>query len=175
MRRQTILRVVSKLLSEQTRLLGFVARPPADRMVLDHVTLVRITSDRILAVLVSKTGSSYRRIVWDEAGLDDRQLERISALLRERVEREHGADLLRIDRQRVARREELERVLESFEPEVYTERVARAEVRALLAPARALEDPAARRGTSTTSLRSTPIDRASAKSFCPASGGNSSS
>lgn len=81
----TVMRVVSKLLSEQTRLLGFVARPPAERMVLDHVTLVRITSDRILAVLVSKAGSSYRRILWDEAGLDDRQLERISAMLRERV------------------------------------------------------------------------------------------
>lgn len=81
-----VIRVASKLLSEQTRLLGFVARPPADRMVLRHVSLVRITGGNILAVLVSETGSAHRRIVRDEAGLDDRQLERVSELLRERAQ-----------------------------------------------------------------------------------------
>ena len=77
--------VASRLLSEQTRLLGFVWMPPMDRAVLDQVSLVRISSDRILAVLVATTGETYQRLVSDDAGLDARQLERISALLRERV------------------------------------------------------------------------------------------
>lgn len=77
--------VVSQLLSEQTRLLGFVWTPPVDRVVLQHVSLVRLAHDRILAVLVSTTGAAYRRVVDDPAGLDDRTLERISAILRQRV------------------------------------------------------------------------------------------
>jgi heat-inducible transcriptional repressor len=54
-------------------------------VVLHQVSLVRVASDRILAVLVSTTGTAYRRVVRDDARLDDRQLEQISALLRERV------------------------------------------------------------------------------------------
>jgi heat-inducible transcriptional repressor len=78
-------RVASRLLSEQTRLLGFVLTPPLHRAVLQQVSLVRVARDRILAVLVSATGTAFRRVVRDDAGLDQRQLEQISALLRERV------------------------------------------------------------------------------------------
>ncbi len=78
-------RVASRLLSEQTRLLGFVLTPPVNRAVLQQLSLVRVSSDRILAVLVSTTGATYPRVVRDDAGLSDRQLERIAALLRERV------------------------------------------------------------------------------------------
>jgi heat-inducible transcriptional repressor len=82
---ETVGRVASRLLSEQTRLLGFVLTPPLHRAVLQQVSLVRVASDRILAVLVSTTGAAFQRMVRDDAGLDERQLEQISALLRERV------------------------------------------------------------------------------------------
>lgn len=78
-------RVASRLLSEQTRLLGFVATPPIERAVLEQVSLVRVASDRILAVLVCRAGITYRRVIRDTEALDDRELERICALLRERV------------------------------------------------------------------------------------------
>jgi heat-inducible transcriptional repressor len=78
-------RVVSRLLSEQTRLLGFVLTPPMHQAVLQQVSLVRVSSDRILAVLLSTTGAAYRRVLRDDGSLDDRQLERVSALLGERV------------------------------------------------------------------------------------------
>jgi heat-inducible transcriptional repressor len=81
----TVGRIVSQMLSERTRLLGFVLTPPMDRVVLQHMSLVRLSSDRVLAVLVSSTGAAYQRVVQDGAGLDDRTLERISAILRERV------------------------------------------------------------------------------------------
>lgn len=78
-------RVVSQLLSQQTQLLGFVLTPALSRVVLQHVTLVRVASDRILAVLVSKSGTAYQRVVEDRRHLDDATLEQISAILRERV------------------------------------------------------------------------------------------
>jgi heat-inducible transcriptional repressor len=78
-------RIVSRLLSDRTRLLGFVLTPPLHHAVLQQVSLVRVASDRILAVLISTTGAAFRRVVRDDARLDDRQLEQISALLRERV------------------------------------------------------------------------------------------
>lgn len=81
----TLGRVVSQMLSERTRLLGFVWTPPMDRVVLQHMSLVRVTGDRVLAVLVSTAGAAYRRVIQDGAGLDDRTLERISEMLRERV------------------------------------------------------------------------------------------
>ena len=76
---------VSQLLSEHTSLLGFVTTPRIDRVVLQHVALVRAGHCRVAAVLVSTVGVVHRRIVRDDANLDQRQLEKIAALLNERV------------------------------------------------------------------------------------------
>jgi heat-inducible transcriptional repressor len=81
----TVVQVASQLLSERTHQLGFVVAPRIDRVVLQHVTLVRITSERVLAVLVSQTGAAYRRVI-EEAGVSDQaELDRISAMLNERI------------------------------------------------------------------------------------------
>jgi heat-inducible transcriptional repressor len=77
--------VTSQLLSEHTRLLGFVVTPRIDRVELRHVSLVRVSTERLLVVLVSKTGTAQRRIVEDKAGLDQAELDRIAVLLNERV------------------------------------------------------------------------------------------
>jgi heat-inducible transcriptional repressor len=77
--------VASELLSRQTRLLGFVVAPRLDRIQLQHVALVRLSGCRILAVLVSENGELYRRVIEHDAPLDQSALDRIAAVLRERV------------------------------------------------------------------------------------------
>jgi heat-inducible transcriptional repressor len=78
-------RVTSHLLSECTRLLGFMVAPRLDRVVLQHVSLVRLSSERLLAVLVSKEGTAYRRIIEDDTRADQAELDHMAALLNERV------------------------------------------------------------------------------------------
>lgn len=77
--------IVSQLLSERTRQLGFVVAPRIDRLVLRHVSLVRISTDRVLAVLVSQTGGTHRRVIQDASNDDQAALDRISVMLNERV------------------------------------------------------------------------------------------
>jgi heat-inducible transcriptional repressor len=77
--------VASQLLSERTRMLGFAVAPRVDRIPLRHVSLVRLSSQRLLAVLVSQTGVAQRVVVEDEGDLAQAELERMAALLRERV------------------------------------------------------------------------------------------
>lgn len=75
----------SRLLSERTRQLGFVAAPRIDDLVLRHVTLVRLSSTRVLAVLVAQTGEALRRLVDDGDSGAQPELERIAAALNERL------------------------------------------------------------------------------------------
>jgi heat-inducible transcriptional repressor len=77
--------VASQLLSQQTRLLGFAALPRLDRLKLQHIALVRLGGGRILAVLVTENGAAHRRVVAHEAPLAQAELDRIAALLRERI------------------------------------------------------------------------------------------
>ncbi len=75
------LRVACQLLSERTQQLGFVLRPRLERVVLRHTSLVRLSSERVLAVLVSSAGVAYRRVI-EDAGTDDQvELDRIAATL----------------------------------------------------------------------------------------------
>jgi heat-inducible transcriptional repressor len=80
-----VVNVASQLLSERTHQLGFVVAPRIDRLVLQHVSLVRLTSERVLVVLVSQAGAAYRRVVEDEGSADQAELDRISELLNERA------------------------------------------------------------------------------------------
>ncbi len=77
---------VSALLSERTRLLGFVVVPRIDRIRLRHVSLVRVARDRLLVSLVSRTGASHRRFVEAAGEGDQAELDRFAALLSERVD-----------------------------------------------------------------------------------------
>lgn len=75
----------AQLLSEQTRLLGFVVVPALDRVVLQHVSLVRLSAERVLAVLVAAGGTTYRRVFEEAGNLKQRELDQIATLLSERV------------------------------------------------------------------------------------------
>lgn len=77
--------LASRLLSERTHLLGFAVVPRVERLVLQHVSLVRLGGDRILAVLVSTTGAAHQRVIEDTARLDQRQLDQVAGLLNQRV------------------------------------------------------------------------------------------
>lgn len=80
-----VVRVATELLSEQTRLLGFAVAPRLERVTLQHVSLVRLGSGRVLAVLVSTTGRPYRRVVDADPALDQRALDRMGSLLAQRL------------------------------------------------------------------------------------------
>jgi heat-inducible transcriptional repressor len=77
--------VASQLLSERTRQLGFVVAPRIDRVVLRYVSLVRLTTEQVLVVLVSQTGETHRRVISDATRDDQAKLDRIAAMLNDRI------------------------------------------------------------------------------------------
>jgi heat-inducible transcriptional repressor len=78
-------RVASRLLSERTRQLGFVEAPRLERVSLRHVSFVRVSSERVLVVLVSEGGASYQRLIEEPGRGDQVALDRMAAELNERV------------------------------------------------------------------------------------------
>jgi heat-inducible transcriptional repressor len=76
-----VMHVTSQLLSECTHQLGFVVTPRIDRIVLQHVSLVRLSSERVLVVLVSQAGATHRRVIEDRDVSEQAELERIATLL----------------------------------------------------------------------------------------------
>lgn len=84
-RAEIALRVASQLLSERTGQLGFVVAPRVDRVVLRHVSLVRLSTRSLLVVLVSQTGAALRRILDDDGRADQAELDRMAALLNDYV------------------------------------------------------------------------------------------
>lgn len=81
----SLVRVASRLLSERTRQLGFVVVPRIEELRLRHLTLVRLSTARVLAVLVAETGETLRRVVEDEESGAQPELDRLAAALNERV------------------------------------------------------------------------------------------
>jgi len=77
--------VASQLLSERTRQLGFVVAPRIDRVLLRHVSLVRLTTDQVLVILVSQSGATYRRVIADSSDDSQVKLDRIALMLNERI------------------------------------------------------------------------------------------
>lgn len=76
---------ISRLLSERTRQMGFVLAPRLERVVMRHVSFIRVSSERVLCVLVSKDGTAYQRI-FDQVGRRDQShLDRLAATLNERI------------------------------------------------------------------------------------------
>ena len=82
-----VIQSASMLLSERTRQLGFVVAPREAGLVLRHVALVRLSTSRVLAVLVSQTGSALRRVLEDEESGDQAELDRLAVALNERRRR----------------------------------------------------------------------------------------
>lgn len=81
----SVVNVASQLLSESTHQLGFVVSPSVEQVVLRQVSLVRLSAERVLVVLVSQTGTPHRRVIPDEGEWDQPELDRIGAMLSERV------------------------------------------------------------------------------------------
>ena len=81
----SVVSVASQLLSERTHQLGFVVAPRLDRVLLRHVSLVRLSTVRLLVVFVSQAGTPYRRVIADEWEFSQSELDQIAALLNERV------------------------------------------------------------------------------------------
>ncbi len=77
--------IASRLLSERTRQLGFMAPPRLDRVVLRHVSFVRLSTERVLVVLVSQSGTAYQRVIEEPGQGDQASLDRMAAALCEWV------------------------------------------------------------------------------------------
>jgi heat-inducible transcriptional repressor len=97
----SLIRVTSRLLSERTRQLGFVLVPHASERVLQHVTLVRLSTSRLLAILVAQDGSATRRVIEDRESGDQAELDRMAAALSERVAGQTLAEVRRLLGQQV--------------------------------------------------------------------------
>lgn len=72
-------------LSDLTGQLGFVLVRRLARVELRHVSLVQLASERVLVVLVTGDGATLRRVVHDPESTAQRELERMAALLNERL------------------------------------------------------------------------------------------
>jgi heat-inducible transcriptional repressor len=81
----SLVRVASRLLSERTRQLGFVVVQRVEELRLRHVTLVRLSTSRVLAVLVAENGETIRRVVEDAGSGAQPELDRLAAALNERL------------------------------------------------------------------------------------------
>jgi heat-inducible transcriptional repressor len=80
-----IARVASRLLSERTRQLGFVEPPRLDRIVLRHVSFVRVSTERVLVVLISSQGTAFQRLIEEPGRGGQAELDRMAASLNERL------------------------------------------------------------------------------------------
>lgn len=77
--------MVGSVLSECARQLGFVVTPSLERIRLQHVSFVRLSSERLLVVLVACSGRVHRRVVDEPNTHDQAELDRIAALLNARI------------------------------------------------------------------------------------------
>jgi heat-inducible transcriptional repressor len=82
---EALLRNASHALSQRTRQLGFLTAPRGARVVVRHVSLVRLSTEKLLAVLVSDTGATLRRVLDDATSGDQAELDRLAAALCERI------------------------------------------------------------------------------------------
>jgi heat-inducible transcriptional repressor len=104
--------LASELLSHHTGQLGFVVAPRLDRLVLRHVSLVRLSSEKLLVVLISRSGAAHRRIIDDAREQGQAELDRMASLLNERVAGHTLADVRDIlQREARALRREANRLL----------------------------------------------------------------
>lgn len=96
---EQLLHSASRVLSERTRQLGFVLGPRVAEVQIRHVALVRLSTERVLAVLVTGEGATLRRLIEDEGSDDQGELDRMAAMLAETL----STGTLREARERLAR------------------------------------------------------------------------
>jgi heat-inducible transcriptional repressor len=96
---QEVLRSASRILSERTRQLGFVVVPRLAEVEIRHVSLVRLSTSRVLAVLVTRAGATFRRALEEQGSRDQAELDRMAAMLSETL----AGGTLREARERLAR------------------------------------------------------------------------
>ena len=77
--------VVSQFLSENTRQLGFVLMPKLDRVRLQHISFIRLASERLLVILVTRSGRTFHREMEDRESGPQRELDRIASVLNQRI------------------------------------------------------------------------------------------
>ena len=80
--------LASQVLSDHTHQLGFVLAPRLERLTLRQVSFVRLSSERVLAVLVDAGGHAHQRVLdspLSGRAFDQPELDRLSAALAERV------------------------------------------------------------------------------------------
>jgi heat-inducible transcriptional repressor len=107
-----VAQVASRLLSERTQQLGFVLPPRLDRMVLKHVSFVRLSTERVLAILVSSDGRAYQRVIEDRGDVGQLKLDRMAADLNGRIAGKSLAEVRRfLIRETEALRSHAERLL----------------------------------------------------------------
>jgi len=78
-------RSLSRLLSDRTGQLGFVLSPRLERAVLQHVSFVRLSTERILCMLVAHDGTAYQRIFETMGQGDQVRLDGLASRLNERL------------------------------------------------------------------------------------------
>lgn len=77
--------VVSQFLSENTRQLGFVLMPKLERVRLQHISFIRLATERLLVVLVTRSGRTFHREMDDRESGSQRELDRIASILNQRI------------------------------------------------------------------------------------------
>jgi len=80
-----VVQLASQILSSETRQLGFVVAPRLKRVVLRHVSFVRLSSEQVLVVLVSRDGQAHRLVIEDARSGDQADLEATARMLNERL------------------------------------------------------------------------------------------
>jgi len=78
-------RLASTLLSERARQLGFAVAPRLPTIRLQHVSFVRVASDRVLVMLLARSGRMHRRTIEHPGSNDQAELDRIAGELNRRV------------------------------------------------------------------------------------------
>ena len=73
------------LLSERTRQLGFFRAPRLEHLRLRHISFIRVSTERVMVIVVSATGRTYQRLL-EEPGTDDQAaLDRMATSLNEHL------------------------------------------------------------------------------------------
>ena len=78
-------RETGKLLSRMTGTASIIAQPPVAEVPLEQLRFIRLSSERSLAVLVTRSGDVENRVVVTEVDIDDHALERVNNYLRDLV------------------------------------------------------------------------------------------
>jgi heat-inducible transcriptional repressor len=80
-----LMRSACELLSSRTRQLGFAVPPRVEREPLRHVSLVRLSTEQLLVVLVSQSGVAHRRVIEEPEAWDQQELDRIASEVNRRI------------------------------------------------------------------------------------------